>query len=173
MKSIQRLTGILAAAALTLVLVLAAGVAVAANPGNPATLDTQATVEILKPISITENIAMSFGRIVGPIGADATNTYTTQGTVTGTGGGSHVSGATRGSFAFSGSAEPVFISGASTGACSDPRVVLVRPDFTDSPISTATFGFGPFGEITITNASDGAGPLGVVTCPFALTIRYQ
>ncbi len=152
---------------------LGVSAASAANPGNPATLNTQATVEILKPISITQTAFLSFGKIVGPIGASASNTYTSGGSIGGTGGGSVVSAGTGHAFQVAGSPEPAFWTLAPTGACSDAKVVLLAPNLVDRPITTTNFSLSGGGTIEITNAADGTGPLGVVTCPYAFSVRYQ
>jgi hypothetical protein len=148
--------------------------ALAANPGNPAVYDATATVTILKPITIDQTQALSYGRIVGPIGADASNTYAPNGFVGGTGGGSVVTPGTTGVFNISGDPGSAFsLSGSASGDCSDTKVVLDM----NFNFPSITFGTGPVGLgigtfIKVTNASDGTGPLGVVTCPYVVSAQY-
>ncbi len=162
-------------------MVFGAVAALAANPGNPASLPTKVTVEILKPLTLAERTNLAFGKIVGPIGASASNTYTVAPTggisVTGTGGGSAVSGSHAGSYVVTGSGGNAVDFAGSPGGCSDAALTLnsVTPSVASATLgaTSGAAGFGLGGSLTIVNPATGSPPVGAFSCAYTVSAKYQ
>lgn len=166
---------VLCGAVLTAALASAA-MAQAVNPGNPASLPASATANILKPIKITEQMGLHFGRILPPTsnvtdftvdGADGISTLNSNGQALG--------GHKTARFKIEGQAgQAVNANQATIGSCTQNTVALNAIQTFPPPNLPVVFDAnGEFplavgGTLRVGQASPG-----IVTCNYTVTISYQ
>lgn len=167
------LGGMVLAAALS---AYGAALAQGANPGNPAALTASATGNILKPIKITEQMGLNFGRILPP------TTSVTDFTVDGADGistagsnGQSLGGHKTAQFLVEGQAgQAVNANNATIGSCSQNTVALNAIQTFPPPNLPVTFdASGAFPLAVGGTLRVGQAIPGIVTCNYTITISYQ
>lgn len=140
----------------------------------PATETFNASVYILEQITLTELVALDFGRIDPPAGGNATVTVPADGSATTViGGGADFVGDTgnAGELTATGEADETFTTSAAPGACNDAGVTLDSIDL-DAPTAFDNVGVASInvgGVLTISPAAAGAG---TVSCSYDVTAAY-
>jgi Domain of unknown function (DUF4402) len=148
----------------------------AIDPDKPVVFDGTVSVTVVRPITISEDRALSFGTIIAPSGPGARNRYSSAGQVQGSGGGSVVAAGTGGLFTITGEPGSAFSGRANAaGACSDSRVMLhLETEFPSAHFpASGRLSVQIDAAIGVTNAVDGAGPQGVVTCRYTVSAEYH
>lgn len=146
------------------------------QPGNPASLPATATANVLKPIKITEQMGLNFGRILPPTtgvtdftvnGADGISTALSDGQALG--------GHKTAQFLVEGQAgQPVNANNATISGCTQNAVSLTAIQTFPPPNLPVTFdanGMFPLavgGTLRVGQAAPG-----IVTCEYKIDVSYQ
>ncbi|MDX1497823.1 MAG: DUF4402 domain-containing protein [Salinisphaeraceae bacterium] len=129
----------------------------------------QASVQVLTPITITEDIAMSFGKIVAP-GNGSPNTFFSTGALpTGSGDGSYISGAQTAQIDVTGDGGNAYTVNAAAVAngCSSTDLTL---NITDPALSSASTTLVDLdGSLDVASGT----AAGSYTCDYTVTANYQ
>ena len=129
----------------------------------------QASVQVLAPITITEDGAMSFGRITAPNNGNS-NTFTATGSApTGTGNGSYLSGATPALFQINGSDGEQVAYSFAAGTCNDGGLMALT---ITTPGATTLL---PIVDLIVDAALDVQSGVsaGNYQCDYTVTANYQ
>lgn len=166
MRALQILLVSLSALALT-----AAG-ALAANPGNPASLDAEASVEVITPIELAETGGgLNFGKVVRPASGDPAIdvTVSPDGTsVTAPAGAIVGSGPTATSFSVTADIDGTGVQVDTLNeSCPAGLTLTASDDWMDGTLGSGTFGVG--GTLNVTDAA----AEGVNTCTYTVQAEYM
>ena len=146
-----------------------AGLIAASFSAQAAEETFQASVTVLQPITITENTALSFGKIIAPTNGSP-NIFADNGAVTGSGDGSYISGAQAASITVDGTdGENANVSSAAVvDGCTDNTNLSLNMNAVTllGPLDTAPL---IFPELTVQSGT----PAGGYTCDYTVTANYQ